>query len=296
MERSGRQRVVVTGAGGQVGSEVCRELARRGHHVVALDHDTLDITDRESVRSAIFTAAPDAVVNAAAWTDVDGCEGDPERAFAANALAVRHLVEACRGVAAHLTHISTDYVFDGTKPEAYVEWDQTNPLSVYGKSKRGGELEIESAGISATVVRTSWVCGQVGHNLVRTVLRLATTLAEDPTCVLAFVDDQHGCPTLAADLAGPVAAMTIERRPGLFHVTNQDPTTWFGFVQEILRVLGHDPDRVRAITTADLDPPRPAPRPANSVLDNAAMRASGLELLPSWRVSLPALLDALRAR
>jgi dTDP-4-dehydrorhamnose reductase len=177
-------------------------------------------------------------------------------------------------------------VFDGTKPAPYVEWDEPNPQSVYGRSKLGGERE---AGPDATVLRTSWVCGAHGNNMVKTVLRLAA----DPDRDLAFVDDQRGCPTFATDLAVAVHSLVSARRPGLFHVTNQGAVSWFGFVREILDGAGLDAGRVRPIATGDLDPPRPAPRPANSVLDNAALRLSGLPLLPDHRDGLRRLLEEL---
>lgn len=278
--------VLVTGAGGQLGNALVGAFSARGWKVFGLARGELDVSDRDAVLATAVELHPDVVVNAAAWTDVDLCESDPDRAWRANALAVRHLAEACAAVGAHLCQISTDYVFDGAGPHPYAEWDQPNPLSVYGRSKLGGEREVRPGD---TVVRTSWLMGAGGHNLARTVLRLAG----EPDRELAFVDDQHGCPTFTFDLAPMVEQLVSARRPGVFHVTNQGPTTWYGFVHELLAVAGHDPSRVRPIATADLVPPRPAPRPANSVLDNAALRGCGLTLLPSWRASLPALLTSL---
>jgi dTDP-4-dehydrorhamnose reductase len=193
---------------------------------------------------------------------------------------VRHLAEAAARTGAHLVHVSTDYVFDGTAPHAYSEWDSPSPLSVYGRSKLGGELE--AAGCpGATIVRTSWVCGPHGSNMVKTILRLAR--AGGP---MAFVDDQRGCPSFTDDLAGAIYRLAVGRRPGLFHVTNQGPTTWFDFARDVLAAAGDDPDRVAPISTAELDPPRAAPRPANSVLDNAALRLAGDPLLPDHHEAL----------
>ena len=187
--------------------------------------------------------------------------------MAVNAIAVRHLADACRRVGAHLTHVSTDYVFDGTKevPGRYDEWDPVNPLSAYGRSKAAGERE---AGPDALVVRTSWVCGAQGGNVVKTVLDLAA----DPERTLRFVTDQRGCPTMAADLAATLVTLVGEGTTGLFHVTNDRPVSWYEFVQEILVAGGHSADRVRPITTDEMDPPRPAPRPRNSALDGKALR------------------------
>lgn len=286
---TGRQRtVLITGAGGQLGQACQADFELAGWRAVAADHAALDIADRDQVREALHGLRPDAVVNAAAYTDVDGCETNADHAFRINALGPRHLAEACDATGVHLCHVSTDYVFDGTKPSPYTEWDRPNPASIYGQSKYGGEQEVLSAGIGATVARTAWVCGPVGHNLLLTVLRLAA----DPDRPLAFVDDQRGCPTFTTDLAVALRRLVTDRRPGLFHATNQGATSWFGFVREVLAAAGQDPERVRPIRTADLDPPRPALRPANSVLDNVALRASGLPLLPPWEESLPSVLKA----
>jgi dTDP-4-dehydrorhamnose reductase len=279
-------KVFVTGAGGQVGREVTAFFAGVAHDdVVAADHAALDIGDRDAVMQAITAGRPDAVVHCAAWTAVDACEADPDRAFRVNALGTRHVAEAAGRVGAHLLSISTDYVFDGTKPEPYVEWDAPNPMSVYGRSKRGGEIEV---GPDATLVRISWVCGEHGGNMVKTILRLA---GEHDT--LAFVDDQRGHPTFAADLAPMLRRLVIDRRSGVFHVTNQGVVSWFEFTGAVLAAAGLDPARVRPISTAELQPPRPAPRPANSVLDNAALRLGGIELLPDFHEPLARLVRVL---
>lgn len=277
-------RVLVTGAGGQLGQDLARVCAASGDEVVAATRAELDLADRDSVLGAICTVRPDAVVNAGAWTAVDECESDTDRAWQINALGVRHVTDAARRVGAHVCQISTDYVFDGTKPAPYVEWDPPNPVSVYGRSKWGGEQEADP---SASIVRTSWVCGAHGGNIVRTVL----ALLDRPE--LAFVDDQRGCPTFTPDLAAAVRRLVVDRRPGVFHVTNQGAVSWYELVRDILELAGHDPGKVRPITTAELDPPRPAPRPANSVLDNAALRLGGLPLLPYYRDSLQRLVGEL---
>jgi dTDP-4-dehydrorhamnose reductase len=196
-------------------------------------------------------------------------------------------------VGAHILYVSTDYVFDGTLDRPYVEWDATNPQSVYGRSKLGGEYEVAAvSGGDATVVRTAWVSGAHGANMVKTVLRLAAGPGDGP---LRFVDDQHGTPTFTADLASAIVGLALDRRPGTFHVTNQGETSWFGFARATLAAAGLDPERVEPIATGDLDPPRPAPRPANSRLDNAALRLSGLALLPEWTESLNRLVEVLPA-
>jgi dTDP-4-dehydrorhamnose reductase len=280
-------KTLVTGAGGQIGHELVAAFS--DHEVIPADHQSLDITDREAVLACVTATRPDAVVHAAAWTAVDACESDPERAYAVNAIGTRNVAEAARRVDAHLCAFSTDYVFDGDKPEPYTEWDCPNPRSVYGASKLAGEQEL-AGDPTATIVRVSWVCGFHGQNMVKTVLRLA---AEHDT--LSFVDDQRGHPTFAADVAGAVRRLVGERRPGLFHVTNQGVVSWFELARAVLEASGQDPERVRPISTAELDPPRPAPRPANSVLDNTALRLSGIPLLPHYRPSLDRLVAELAA-
>jgi dTDP-4-dehydrorhamnose reductase len=276
-------RVVITGAGGQLGRDLVE--AFDGHEVVALDLPRLDITDRDSVLQVLGAVRPDAVVHAGAWTAVDACESDPDRAFQVNALGTRHVAEGARLVGARVLYLSTDYVFDGTAPAPYTEWDVPNPLSVYGRSKLGGERELDPG---STIVRTSWLAGRHGDNMVKTVLRL-----DDAGQELAFVDDQHGHPTFAPDLARMVRHLVVARLPGLFHVTNQGHTTWYELARSVLAAAGRDPDKVRPIATADLVPPRPAPRPANSVLDNAALRLQGVPLLADHHEPLERLVKEL---
>ncbi len=268
-------RVLITGAGGQLGQDLVAAF-EPDWDVVAAPRQELDVTDRDQVLGAITALAPDAVVHAAAWTAVDACEGDPDRAYAVNALGSRHVADGCRRAGAYLCAVSTDYVFDGTAPGPYREWDQTNPRSVYGRSKLAGEQEVLGGVPGAAVVRTSWLCGAGGPNFVKTMLRLAAASRDE----VRVVDDQHGCPTFTADLASMVRRLVAGRLPGLWHVTNQGATTWWGLARAVFDAAGFDAGRVVPIATADLDPPRPAARPANSVLDNAALRLSGIPLLP----------------
>lgn len=275
-------KVLVTGGSGQVGRELVELLrARPQNELLALGHSELDIADRERVLQVTGEWEPDLMINAAAYTAVDACEENVDQAFAANALGPRNLAEAARMARSYFLHISTDYVFDGRSAAPYREWDRANPQSVYGKSKLAGEQEVLSLLPGAAVVRTSWVCGRYGANMLKTILRLAGGTGQ-----LRFVDDQRGCPTFAEDLAAMVARLAIARMPGVFHVTNQGPTTWYGFARDVLVAAGHDANRVLPIKTADLDPPRPAPRPANSVLDNSALRLLGVPLLPDYHEPL----------
>lgn len=267
-------RVLVTGAAGQVGRALLS--AFEGYEVIACDSTALDLTDRDSVFSVITTAQPDVVVHAGAWTAVDACESDPDRAFLVNALGTRHVVGAARLVSARVCYLSTDYVFDGKKDSAYDEWDATNPLSVYGRSKLGGERELDPGSI---LVRTSWVWSPGRQNFVTTMLRLAAT--RDAISVVA---DQRGCPTYAGDLAVTIRRLVDARLTGTFHVTNQGETTWYEFAQAVLAAGGHDPAKIEPVTTAEYA--ARAARPLRAVLDNRALRLAGLPCLPHWREPL----------
>ncbi len=281
-------RILVTGANGQLGTELMALLGSAGHHeVVGLDLPDHDLTDRDVVLGAITGWGPDVVIHGAAMTAVDACETRPELAYRVNSLATRFVADGARRVGAHVVYLSTDYVFDGTKVEPYVEWDRPNPRSVYGRTKLGGESEIDPGW---SIARTSWVCGEHGQNMVKTLLRLAVGDGE-----VSFVDDQRGHPTFAADLAVMVARLAVERVPGVFHTTNQGAVSWYEFAREVFSATGADPDRVRPISTAELDPPRPAPRPANSVLDDLAWRGHGFTRSRDFREPLAELVRTLTA-
>jgi len=201
--------------------------------------------------------------------------------LALNGTAVRWLAEASHRAGAHLVQISTDYVFDGTLDRPYHEWDDTDPQSVYGLTKLIGEQEAVVLGPSATVVRTSWVCGRNGNNMVKTIMRLADVHPE-----LAFVDDQVGHPTFTHDLAPVLRRLALDRLSGVVHATNQTACSWYQFAGEVVAAMGKDPAMVQPIATADLQPARPAPRPANSVLDNAVLRMAGFAPLRDFREPL----------
>jgi dTDP-4-dehydrorhamnose reductase len=280
-------KLLVTGHRGQLGTELLQVAGAAGHDVVGFDVDTVDIADRDAVRAAVLAAAPDAVIHCAAWTAVDACEADPAKALLVNGTAVGHVAEACAAAGARLVHVSTDYVFDGTKPTAYVETDAPSPQSVYGSSKLAGE-RAALALPGAAVARTSWVCGAHGGNMVKTVAKLARERDS-----LSFVSDQVGHPTFTSDLAPALVRLAADRRSGVFHLTNQGAVSWYEFVREIVRLLGRDPAMVHPITTAELVPPRPARRPANSVLDNRAWREAGYAPLRDFRAPLAELLAKL---
>ena len=297
-------RVLVTGADGQLGRDLQDALAGRvpaggrrcslwapegpvsglTYEVMATDIGNMPVDDRDAVQFVFESFQPDLVLHGGALTAVDLCETEVDLAYAVNAIGTRNVAEAARRVGAHLLYVSTDYVFDGTAERPYNEWDRPDPRSVYGASKLAGERECPPG---STIVRTSWVCGAHGKNMVKTALRLAE--GDGP---LRFVNDQHGSPTFTADLAAAIVTLGTDRRPGTFHVTNGGATTWWGFVRAVLDAVGSDPERVQPITTAEY--PLPAPRPANSVLDNMALRLSGLPTLPDWQDGLIRLVTALQ--
>jgi dTDP-4-dehydrorhamnose reductase len=284
-------RLLVTGASGQLGTELLLAAAAAGHDTTGVTHRgdrALELTDAAAVRDAVERAEPEVIVHAAAWTAVDACEDDPVRAMAVNGDGTANVVAGARAVGARVLYVSTDYVFDGSKVGPYVEDDTPAPQSAYGRSKLAGERAL---GDDDTIVRTSWVCGAHGPNMVATILRVAANQPE-----LRFVDDQVGNPTFTADLAPAILDLVTAGATGVFHLTNAGTTSWYGFARAVLAASGQDPDRVRPITTAELDPPRPAPRPANSALADTRRAALGLGPLPRFEDSLAALVERLGGR
>jgi len=279
-------KLLITGAAGQLGTDLVLSAQKSGHQVIATIHADLDITDKSQVDRVVGEAKADAIIHAAAWTAVDACESDPQRAMSVNRDGTANIVSAARKSGSRVIYISTDYVFDGTKSTPYIESDLPNPQSVYGASKLAGEQQLDIT--TDQIVRISWVCGEHGANMVKTILRLAAT---NPT--LTFVDDQIGSPTFTSDAAPMIIEMATARLAGIWHVTNQGSTSWFGFARDVLTCAGLDADRVIATTTKLLQPARPAKRPTNSVLDNAQMRKANLSLLDDYHIPLQRLVDVL---
>ena len=279
-----RRRLLITGGHGRLARVVAPRFAEVGWDVHSPGHRELDITDPAAVAAAVEQLQPEAVLNLAAITDVNTCEIRPEAALAVNATGVANIAAACHSSAARLFHVSSDYVFDGVQERPYSESDRVNPISVYGRSKLAGEL---AAGDDATVVRTAWVCGRYGRDAVQWVL----DQAREPGRILRFVDDQLGSPTVADDLADMLVLLVEANACGTYHVTNQGTGTWFDLARHVLDVAGEDPSRVVPITTGQLDPPSIARRPAQSVLDNAALRAAGVPLLRDWRAAFAELVE-----
>jgi dTDP-4-dehydrorhamnose reductase len=277
-------RWLVTGAGGQLGADLLRVLA--GEDVDGRTRAELDVTDPDAVATAV--AGRDVVLNAAGWTDVDGAESDEAGAYAANATGPAVLAGACARVGATLVHVSTDYVFAGDARTPYAEDAPVDPRSAYGRTKAAGERAVLASGGPAYVVRTAWVYGETGANFVKTMARL-----ERERDTVDVVDDQRGSPTWSRDLATGLVALAGSGAPfGIYHATGAGETTWCGFARAVFAELGADPARVRPTTTTAN--PRPAPRPAYSVLAGRRWRAAGLAPLPPWREALAVAFEAAR--
>jgi dTDP-4-dehydrorhamnose reductase len=281
---------LVTGAGGQLGTDLQAVLT--GQDVTALGRDRLDLTDESTVRAVVrewlagATGQP-VVLNAAAYTAVDAAEDDEPTAQLVNGEAPGWLAQELAG-RGRLVHVSTDYVFDGTATEPYGVADDPAPRTAYGRTKLAGERAVAAAGGDAVVVRTAWVYAAHGSNFVRTMLRLE---AERDT--VSVVADQTGSPTWSADLARGLVAAAQTGATGVLHATNSGATTWRGLARAVFELAGADPERVLSTTTDAF--PRPAHRPAYSVLDPDSWTAAGLPALPPWQESLRACLAQLGA-
>lgn len=286
--------LLVTGAGGQLGTDLVALATAAGLAVHAVGSAELDITRPQQVRDTVAAFAGShrdaVVVNAAAYTAVDDAETDQERAFQVNAVGPGLLAAACAEWGVPLIHLSTDYVFPGTADRPYEVNDPTGPRSVYGRTKLAGERTVLSATVLGYVVRTAWAYGAGGPNFVRTMARL-----ERSHETISVVDDQVGSPTWSADLAAgllELAAATDRVAPGVLHCTNAGSTTWYGLARAVFAELGADPERVRPCSSAQY--PRPAPRPSYSVLSSAAWTAAGLTPLRPWRDALSAAFQSCR--
>lgn len=281
--------IAVVGKNGQVAHALIAAAARRGLALSSAGRPETDLADPASLERFLTRIAPSLVINAAAYTAVDKAETDQEAAFSINAVGPEILARltAARGIP--LVHISTDYVFDGTKPAPYVESDPIHPLSVYGASKAAGEAGVRDSNPSHLILRTSWVYSAQGANFVKTMLRLGATRDE-----IGVVADQTGCPTYAPDIAEIILSLAprlaedgVDIPWGTYHLTGRGPTTWHDFAAEIFRLAaakGLKTPRLKAITTADY--PTPATRPQNSVLDNSKIENAFEVSRRDWRASL----------
>ena len=288
--------IAIIGSNGQLGWELVRRGESRGLQILALDYPEIDIGDPSSIDSRIESSEIDFIINAAAYTAVDRAESEPETAFAVNREGPAHLADRCRKRGIPLIHVSTDYVFDGTKPDAYIEEDPVAPLGVYGQSKAAGEVEVRKRLPKHFILRTAWLAGVHGHNFVKTMLKLGR---EKDT--LRVVSDQFGCPTIAADLAEAILELVRQAEKkqsvkwGTYHYCGAGMTTWYGFATAIFEIARQYEkfavENVVPISTAEY--PTPVKRPVNSVLDCTKIeKYFGVRSRP-WRESLAAMIEQL---
>lgn len=263
-----------------VGRAVVSHCIELGDVVIACDHPSLDITDESAVEALFRRERPEAVINCAAWTDVDGCEFDRERAWAVNAWGPENLALNCRRTGAALVTISTDYVFDGAKDGFYTQRDDPNPLSVYGAAKLAGERRAATASARTIVVRSGWVFGPGGQNFLSTAVNRLMRGER-----LRLIRDAYGTPTSALDLAARLRQLAEKDIPGIFHVVNSGGgTSYEGFVRQAMTEVSHDPAMIESAAMSSLL--RPAPRPVNSRLSCLLSESIGLEPLPPWQEAL----------
>lgn len=271
-------KVLVTGASGQLGYDVCEELKRRKVDYVGTSSKELDITDPVAVERTLQELRPDAVIHCAAYTKVDQAEDEPELCWAVNAEGTKNLAAACRRINAKMLYISTDYVFPGTGERFYEPTDPVGPVNTYGRSKLAGELAVQSLLDRYFIVRISWVFGKNGNNFVKTMLRLAETRTE-----LNVVCDQIGSPTYTADLAPLLCDMVQTEKYGIYHATNEGVCSWAEFAEKIFRIAGKNV-RVHSIPTSEY--PTKAERPLNSRMNKQRLEENGFSVMPQWHSAL----------
>lgn len=276
-ERGDSMNILVTGAKGQLGSDLVSVLSRH-HRVFGCSRQEMDIADLSQVVETVHRIKPDAIIHTAAYTRVDQAERDQDRAYLVNAYGTRNVAVAARQAGAKIVYISTDYVFDGQSDIPYKEFDPTGPRSVYGKSKLAGEELVKTLSDRYFIVRTSWVYGKQGHNFVKALLQLARDRRELPV-----VCDQVGSPTYTLDLAGFLKDLIETDKYGVYHASNTGACSRYDFAQAVFAEAGRE---IKVIPVATQDFPRPAPRPAYSVLDHMAIRLNGFPELRHWRDAL----------
>lgn len=277
-------RIAVIGAEGQLGTDVCQEFRRSGHDVVGLAHSQIQIDSADSVAHTILASRSDIIVNAAAFHNVDRCEQDPATAFAVNAIGVRNLAKSSAEIGASLVHISTDYVFDGTKCEPYVESDSPFPLNVYGNSKLAGEYFVRTLVARHYILRTSGLYGtnpcrgKNGRNFVQLMLALARERG-----VVKVVNDEYVTPTFTMDLARQIVSLAHSEAYGLYHASAEGSCSWHEFAAEIFRITS---TRVELQAANSSDFPAKTPRPKYSVLENEALKRRGINQMRPWNAGL----------
>jgi dTDP-4-dehydrorhamnose reductase len=272
-------KVLVTGAKGQLGTDMVHCLDGLGYEALGLSRQELDITNSKQVKKVFLQEKPDIVIHTAAHTKVDLAESEPDQAYLINAYGTRNVAVASESIGAKLVYVSTDYVFNGRKTKPYIELEPTSPLGVYGQSKLAGEQFVRDLHSRFFIVRTSWVYGCSGTNFVKTMLKLAEERNE-----INVVHDQVGSPTYTVDLANFISQLISTDLYGVYHASNSGFCSWYEFAKAIFEEAGLKNMKVNPVTTAEF--PRPAPRPEYSVMDHMAIRLNGLTDLPHWRESL----------
>jgi dTDP-4-dehydrorhamnose reductase len=287
-------KILLTGINGQVGHALLPQLS--DYEVVGLDRHALDLSNTDAIRQVIRDIKPDLIINPAAYTAVDKAESEADLAYAINATAPQVIAEEALALGCAVMHFSTDYVYDGCKQAPYVETDDVNPQSIYGKSKLAGEKAIEAVGGPHLILRTSWVYGDYGKNFLNTILRLASEREQ-----LNIVADQNGAPTSSMNIASAIVELLTCwdcKQSGVYHLTNSGNTSWHGFASEIVRQYTEMHQRpmlkvkaINPITTAAY--PTPASRPANSCLDNTLLQQRFGITLPPWQAGLQQVMECL---
>jgi dTDP-4-dehydrorhamnose reductase len=270
-------KIMIIGSEGMLGHDLFDVLSV-DNEVSTTTIDTLDITDINKTIKTVKENNPDVLIHAAAFTDVDGSESNPDLAFKVNAIGTRNVAVACHEANCAMVYICTDYVFDGTNKSPYHEYDKTNPLSVYGKTKHTGEVYIRDILSKFYIVRTAWLYGYHGPNFVTTMLNLAKT-----TKNISVVNDQTGSPTYTVDLANAIALLIKKPSYGIYHITNSESCSWYEFAEEIFKQANIEIE-LKPVTTEEF--PRPAPRPKSSVLENYNWKMEGYPKLRSYKEAL----------
>lgn len=292
-------KILITGARGQLGAELEGVLKQKKCFIgelnkkyencewLSFSSKDLDITDFEKAKEIIEINKPDVLINCAAFTDVDGCEKDPQRAMKVNALGAKNLATVCGDLDTKILHISTDYVFDGRSEKPYCEWDVCNPKTVYGKSKLLGEQYVKEFARKYFIVRTSWLYGSSGKNFLKTIINLSKTKNE-----ISVVKDQIGNPTNANDLAYHLLTLAVTENYGLYHCAGEGSCTWFDFACKIAEFAGLS-CKILPVSTEEYQKIdfRAAKRPKNSSLCNLSLKALNLNKMPSWEESLKIFLN-----
>lgn len=268
-------KVLITGANGQLGSDLNHVLSRSGYEVVGMGKTELDITNQDVIKSAVFSIKPDIIIHSAAYTKVDQAELEPDFAYLINAVGTRNTAIAAEKIGAKFIYISTDYVFDGKAQTPYHEYSPVSPINVYGSSKLAGEMMVRDFHSKFFIVRTSWLFGKYGHNFVKTMLKLSKEKEH-----IAVVNDQIGCPTYTVDLCKCIIQLMETDKYGIYHVSNTGSCSWFEFAREVFEQTNR-PITLTPCTTEEF--PRQAKRPKYSVLDHMGLRINNFDAMPHWK-------------